>query len=109
MSVFDVNNPPAFPDSELDSDLSLVKNVICDQGTKTIPIAPGDWVDMNPDGITADPEWGWSFQVCQVYKGEGEENDSVDILMTSDNGESYSVQNYDCYWVTNNFRRVPEL
>lgn len=64
--IFDVNNYPEFPDSNLDSDNSLKQIFTIAEGVQ-MEVAPGDWLDIDPGSITPDPDWGFSFQCCQVY------------------------------------------
>lgn len=108
MAVFDVNNPPAIPDSSLDSDMTLVENITI-EGNVVVPIAPGDWVDINPNALVQDPNWGWSFQVCNVYNDPAPANQMVGILYSIDNGLTYSEVDFSAFWVQQNFRRVPEV
>jgi hypothetical protein len=107
MAVFDINNYPAQPDSNLDSDLSLsAAFVIQDEGTQDI--APGDWVDVDESSISPDPMWGFSFQVCNVYP----DYNVIGILFCLNPGETEENRVYaeTCLSpsvITNNFRRVP--
>lgn len=54
--IFDVSNPPAQPDSELDPDMSLAHSFPLADGT-TLSISPGDWADVDPQYINPDPSW----------------------------------------------------
>lgn len=106
MAIFDVGNYPAQPDSNLDPDLSLKQSfVINDGGIQEI--APGDWVDVLEEAITADPVWGFSFQVCNVYPQYG----VVGVLYCINPGAAeidrvYAETCLSPEIITNNFRRV---
>lgn len=107
MSIYDVNNPPAVPDSTLDSDTSL-EAVFTVQGDLLVAIAPGDWVDVDPSVMPADPNWGFSFQVSNVYPNENPNLQQVGVQITQDDGATYFEVGLDTRaWVQNNFRRVP--
>lgn len=68
--IFDVSNFPETPDSDLDPDLGRAQNVTI-ANDKVKSIAPGDWADVDPTNITADPDWGFSYQVTSLYLNEG--------------------------------------
>lgn len=107
MAIFDVNEYPEQPDSDLDPDLSKAESFeIADEGTQLI--APGDWVDVDPSVISPDPEWGFSFQVCNVYPNDG----VIGILVClNPSGEpenrTYAETCLTPATITNSFRRVP--
>lgn len=107
MAMIDVLNPPTAPDSELDPDLSL-EHLFPVNGTsgEHCMIAPGDWVDVNPSAIWSDPDWGFSFQVVNVYP---EENQVGILVMDSWWSQTYSESMLSTDWITNNFRRVPKV
>jgi hypothetical protein len=100
--IFDVANPPAQPDSNLDPDLTREQSfTIQDSSSKAI--APGDWVDVDPAVINPDPIWGYSFQVCNVYPEAG----AVGILVMVDPvNDVYAETQLSAAAVTNNFRRM---
>jgi hypothetical protein len=101
MSVFDPSNPPAQPDSDLDSDLAVSQSCLIQGGT--VAISPGDWVDVDPDYINPDPTWGFSFQVSNLYPT------AVGILVLSDPvNDVYSETQLSFSEITNLFRRVPK-
>lgn len=106
MSVFDIANPPATPDSDLDSDLTNAHNFSI-ENANVVSIAPGDWVDVDPNALTEDPTWGFSFQVCNVYPNADVGQQQVGILYSTDNGTTYAEIQLATAWVTNNFRRQP--
>lgn len=112
-SVFDVNNPPAFPDSDAESDVSLEKNFTIEStaiDSQLQPIAPGDWIDLDPNVLWPDPTWGWSFQVCNVYWNANANLQQVGILFSFDDGMSYEEVDLDTKaWVQNNFRKVAKV
>lgn len=104
--MFDVQNPPSVPDSDLDSDMSLVQTFSVVGGV-SLDIAPGDWVDVDPQYINPDPNWGFSFQVSNVYPEAG----AVGILILVDPMQDIYAE---CQltvnpMVTNNFRRVAKV
>lgn len=105
--IFDVNNYPAKPDSDLDPALSLSKEfTIADSNVEDI--APGDWVDVDPSNISPDPDWGYSFQVCNVYPDDS----VIGILVCLNPSEEEANRVYaeTCLSpsvISNNFRRVP--
>lgn len=104
--IFDVANPPAQPDSELEPDLSLANSFPLADGS-SLSIAPGDWVDVDPQYVSPDPDWGSSFQVCNVYPDAS----AVGVLIMTDPinkgyTESQLTVNPE---VTNNFRRVSKV
>lgn len=113
MSVFDINNVPSQPDSDLDPDLGRsAVFVIADEEEQDI--APGDWVDIDPTYISPDPEWGYSFQVCAVYPNENLNQAYVGILVclnpTAEPEERvYAETALSPSTITNNFRRVPRV
>lgn len=101
MAVFDVLNPPNEPDSYIDPDLSL-EQAFNIQGSLSVNIAPGDWVDVDPVVMWSDVNWGMSFQVCNVYN-----DNSVGILVLYDPlTNSYGETTLDGSWIQNNFRHV---
>lgn len=103
--IFDINNPPSQPDSDLDPDMTNATDFTLADGT-LLSIAPGDWVDVDPAYINPDPNWGFSFQVCNVYPDAG----AVGILILVDPvNDTYSESQLTVNpEVTNNFRRVPK-
>lgn len=104
MAVFDVNNPPTQPDSELDPDLSLETAFNVEGGE--VMIAPGDWVDVDPAYMGPDQYWGFSYQVCQVYP----EAQAVGILVIVDQAnQQYAETQLSAMAITNNFRKVAKL
>lgn len=121
MAIFDKNNPPSAPDSTLDSDLTSVANIPMQNfndpnpGSPAtpllVPIAPGDWVDLDPSCLPQDPDWGFSYQVADVSPNVDNSLASISILATLDGGVSYSVISGVSaqMWVTDNFRRVPTV
>lgn len=107
MSVFDVNNYPAQPDSDLDPDLTKSAGFTIQDGMVE-DIAPGDWVDVDDSVIAPDPDWGFSFQVCNVYPQE----ELIGILVclnpaAAPEDRTYAETCLSPSTVTNNFRRVP--
>lgn len=107
--IFDVNNPPAQPDSTLDSDVALAQ-IMPIQGDQQVSIAPGDWVDVDPSCLPADPNWGYSFQVASVTPNANPNLAVCTILVSMDQGQTYQqVDLSSAYWVQNNFRRVPNV
>lgn len=98
--IFDVLNPPATPDSDLDPDLSLEVGFTIEDN-RTCMIAPGDWVDVDASYLPADPEWGSSHQVCNVYPWSM----SIGVLIHLGGGFYYETT-LDTSFVSNNFRRV---
>jgi photosystem II stability/assembly factor-like uncharacterized protein len=108
MTVFDINNPPSVPDSDLDPDLANDATFTIQNSTKR-SIAPGDWVDVDQSAISSDVSWGFSFQVCNIYPSEYIGAQAVGILVSSDGGQTYSETQLSCSWVTNSFRRSPEV
>lgn len=109
MSVFDVANPPLVPDSTLDSDMAKVQTFPIQAGLY-VPIAPGDWVDVDPSCLPPDPTWGSSFQVSNVYPDENENIAAVGILITEDAGETYFETSLSAKaWIQNNYRRVQNV
>jgi photosystem II stability/assembly factor-like uncharacterized protein len=108
MAIFDILNPPAVPDSDLDPDLGNDAKFTIQNSTKRM-IAPGDWVDVDPGAISADPSWGFSFQVCNIYPSEYIGAQAVGILVSGDGGQTYAETQLSCSWVTNTFRRIPEV
>lgn len=100
--MFDVENPPSAPDSSLDPDLSRESSfTIKDSVTRMI--APGDWVDVDEGVINPDPNWGYSFQVCNVYP----EANAVGVLVMVDPvNDVYAETQLSAPALTNNFRRV---
>lgn len=101
MSVFDVNNPPTFPDSDLDSDLALDTEFFIEDGRPCM-IAPGDWVDVDVGYLPPDPVWGSSHQVCNIYP----ESSSIGVLVYEPIDDFYFETTLDAGFVSNNFRRV---
>ena len=100
--MFDVENPPAQPDSSLDPDMTREQSFTI-QGSVTKMIAPGDWVDVDEGVINSDPNWGYSFQVCNVYP----EANAVGILVMVDPvNDVYAETQLSAPCVTNNFRRI---
>ena len=108
MATFDINNPPSQPDSTLDSDLTNVQNFVV-QDSSTIPIAAGDWVDVDPSALSADINWGYSYQVCNLYPSEYPASAAVGVLYSADGGNTYSETQVSGSWLQNNFRRVPNV
>lgn len=103
MSIFDINNPPSSPDSDLDSDLSRVRTItIADDVEKEI--APGDWIDVNESATAPDPLWGFSFQVVGFDTVNG--IDYVMCLVQDPNTLEYIPTAFTPALITNNFRRV---
>jgi hypothetical protein len=101
MSVFDVNNPPPQPDSDLDPDLNLEQTFQVADG-KTVDIAPGDFVDVMAGVLSPDPEWGLSYQCSNVYPN------AVGILVMTDPVEQqYTECQLSPEVITNNWRRMP--
>lgn len=97
--TFDTSNPPSQPDSDLNSDMSQAADYAIQGGT--VNIAPGDWVDVDPEYINPDPNWGYSFQVCNMYPN------AVGILVMDDPvAGTYSESQLSPMECTNNFRRV---
>lgn len=112
--VFDINEPPSIvdengthpvPDSDVDSDLSRKKILECAAG-KILGICPGDWVDIDPGAIAADPDWGWSFQ-CVGFDTVNN-IDYVMCLVKDPNSGYYSAQAFSPPLITSNFRHTPE-
>lgn len=103
MATFDVNNPPAIPDSDLDSDLALVQNYTIANGA-TQDIAPGDWIDVDPSVINPDPVWGFSFQVCNMYP-----NAIGMLVMVDPVNDGYAETQLTPSCITNTFRRLPKV
>lgn len=100
--MFDIANPPAQPDSDLDSDTSLEQTYVI-AGSVSKAIAPGDWVDVSQDVINPDPIWGYSFQVCNMYQ----EANAVGILVLVDPvNDVYAETQLSAPCITNNFRRL---
>lgn len=105
-TTFDPQNPPSFPDSSLNSDLTTCASFILeDSGIETI--CAGDWVDVDPSALDPDPNWGYSFQVMDVNPNVEPAYSTVSILITQDEGETYFATDLSASWVQNNFRRVP--
>ena len=104
--IFDINNPPSTPDSSLDSAVNLTQLFTIEDSTLQ-PIAPGDWVDVDPSCLNKDINWSYSFQVCNVYPNVQPGLQAVGILVSNDNGETYEEVQLSASWITNNFRRVP--
>jgi hypothetical protein len=98
--IFDINNPPLLPDSNLKSDLNLMFDFNINNGI--ISIAPGDWVDVSECVLIKDVNTGTSFQVCNVFPISNE----IGILYSSDNGITYSQTILSTSWVENNFRSL---
>lgn len=101
MSTFDIYNPPAIPDSDLDSDLVLNTEFVT-EGSRSCMIAPGDWVDVDVGYLPVDPVWGSSHQVCNVYP----ESSSVGVLAYDSLNDVYFETTLDASFISNNFRRV---
>lgn len=99
MSIFDTSNPPISPDSDLDPDLT--QEAPYDVQGGSVNIAPGDWVDADPGVIAADPVWGYSFQVSNMYY------QAVGILVNNGD-DTYSESQLSQASITNNFRRMPK-
>lgn len=103
MPVFDINNIPSVPDSDLDSDLSRVRTITIANDVEK-EIAPGDWVDVLESAVAPDPVWGFSFQV--VGFDTVNSIDYVMCLIQDANTLEYSQQAFTPALITNNFRRV---
>lgn len=108
MAIFDVNNPPSEPDSSLDSDITLEKNIII-AGSAIQPIAPGDWVD-GTEGITPpDPLWGLSYQVMTVSRTEDPPSQQVNVMYWNPSEENYYIDGMDTSLIQGCFRRVMQV
>ncbi len=97
--IFNNIYPPSIPDSDLDSDLATEKTYDCKNFQ--INIACGDWIDVDEGTIALDPMWGMSFQVSNTY-----ENNQIGILVSTDQGLTYSETVLSTQNVLNNYRRV---
>jgi hypothetical protein len=101
MSVFDVNNPPSQPNSDLDPDLTLETPFAIADG-KSVNIAPGDFVDVMPGILSPDPEWGLSYQCANIYPN------AIGILVMTDPFEQqYTECQLSPEIITNCYRRMP--
>lgn len=109
MAVFDVMNPPSVPDSDLESDVSLEKNITL--GDLSVqPIAPGDWVDVMEGQAPPDPIWGMSYQVMSVYRSEGPPVvQNVTVMFYNAGETNYYIDGLDPVWMTGNYRKVPKV
>jgi hypothetical protein len=103
--TFDPANPPTVPDSSLDSYLPSAQTLQIqpdpNDGQMAQSIAQGDWVDVDPAVGLNDPQWGYSFQVINLYPN------AVGVLYSSDGGQTYSETQVSEAGLTDNFRRVP--
>ncbi len=101
MSTFDPANPPAIPDSDLDSDLALEATFVIED-ERECGIAPGDWVDVSSGYLPVDPIWGESHQVSNVYPDAS----AIGVLMYDPKTDSYFETTLNSALISNNFRRV---
>ncbi len=69
-------------------------------GSKQIDIQPGDWVDLDSSFVTADPQWGFSFQVIDI---DVEDN----IWCNLWNGVEHEQATVSPSIILDNFRKVP--
>ena len=99
--MIDTNNLPDTPDSNLDSDLSQIKDYEIQCGM--VGIAPGDWLDVDPCAGITDPDWGLSFQVMSTEQAE------LCILWLNDATGAYEQIFLSPGYITNNYRRVSPI